>query len=189
MEIDCLSYGCSACCEKYWINFTLEEGKKIAKFLNLSFVEFIKKHTSIVFQAFSFSSSKAVFLPEKNNFFSIIPVRAFARPNGKCIFLKNKKCSIYEVRPIPCVLFPDIGKGNLYRNYPFCPFLKENPDKEASNLWQKHYSALRKSFDIALDFSKWVLPDTNYIYFPEIEDFFEIDKKRAKKIIEKINNK
>lgn len=57
---------------------------------------------------------------------------------GKCIFLKNGKCSIYQNRPIDCKLFPfDIIKQNS--NYYLILYLLNcydysNIQEEMSNL-------------------------------------------------------
>ena len=49
------------------------------------------------------------------------------RVNGKCVFLKDDKCSAYEHRPTVCREFPfftEYGIGYA-RNLRFCPALEE----------------------------------------------------------------
>jgi uncharacterized protein len=49
------------------------------------------------------------------------------RLNGKCFFLKDDKCSVYEHRPTVCMEFPfftEYGIGYA-RNIRFCPALEE----------------------------------------------------------------
>jgi Fe-S-cluster containining protein len=47
------------------------------------------------------------------------------RKNGKCVFLKNHKCKIYDRRPIECKLYPWLlnwnGKKLTLQLHPNCP--------------------------------------------------------------------
>jgi hypothetical protein len=84
---------CDNCCSKspgyVWISN--EEQKKIASFLKISLNEFLKKYTRNV-------NGRVSLLENLINF--------------DCVFLKDKKCSIYDARPIQCKTFP-FWKGNL----------------------------------------------------------------------------
>jgi Fe-S-cluster containining protein len=78
--------GCGRCCGgspgAIWIND--EEIKTISSSLNLTDTEFRKRFTRII--------DGKVSLIEKQNY--------------DCIFLKDKKCSIYSIRPTQCRSFP-----------------------------------------------------------------------------------
>jgi Fe-S-cluster containining protein len=72
------------------------------------------------------------------------------KKEGKCIFLKDKLCSIYEVRPIICRFYPfkleNLG-GNKYRfSYTDeCPSIGKGP-----HLKRTFYEALFKKFLILI---------------------------------------
>jgi Fe-S-cluster containining protein len=63
----------------------MDEMHKIARYLQLSFEEFCKKYVRKVGNRYS--------LLEKPRSYD-------------CVFLKDKKCEIYPVRPIQCQTFP-----------------------------------------------------------------------------------
>ena len=46
--------------------------------------------------------------------------------NGKCVFLKNDRCTIYEVRPLICRFYPFELQGSHGENYQFL-FTEECP--------------------------------------------------------------
>jgi Fe-S-cluster containining protein len=78
--------GCGACCAKepgyVWLSSL--EIEQMAKHLNLSQEEFLKRYTRKVFGR----------------------VSLLEKPNYDCIFLKNNRCEIYTVRPRQCRTFP-----------------------------------------------------------------------------------
>lgn len=77
--------GCSNCCKSGGVvAVSEEEARHVAQYLKLSIAEFLKKFTR--------SEGKKIYLIEQE-----IP---------DCIFLKNEKCTIYEVRPLQCRTFP-----------------------------------------------------------------------------------
>lgn len=79
--------GCGGCCTGApgYIWVSLKEIEDIASFLNLTIDAFAKKY-----------------LREVNNRYSLLE-----RPgNFDCVFLKDKKCEIYSVRPKQCRTFP-----------------------------------------------------------------------------------
>lgn len=79
--------GCGQCCTGapgyIWLND--EEVEEIAKHLNLSVSEFLKRYTRRV--------NGRISLVERSKTYD-------------CIFLKDKKCQIYSVRPTQCRTFP-----------------------------------------------------------------------------------
>jgi len=79
--------GCGACCTGspgvVWVND--QEIKELAEFLNLSIDAFSLQYLRLVGGRLSLKE-----MPK----------------NYDCIFLKNKKCSVYEVRPKQCRSFP-----------------------------------------------------------------------------------
>ena len=116
--------------------------KRFAKFFNLSIDEFKLKFCQI--------TDGFIHLLEKKSF------------NGKCIFLKNKKCSVYESRPSQCrtwpfwnenmnakiwdndisINCPGIGKGKLFKFDKINKLLKEDYENDKSIL--KNRANLRK---------------------------------------------
>lgn len=79
--------GCGQCCTGapgyIWVNE--QEILEIAQFLNLSISEFSKRY-----------------LRKVNDRFSLLEMPK----NYDCIFLKDKKCQIYSVRPTQCRTYP-----------------------------------------------------------------------------------
>lgn len=90
--------GCGQCCTGFpgYVWVTDEEIEQIAAFLNLSIEEFVRCHLRLVNGRLSL-----IELPETYD----------------CIFLKEKKCSIYQVRPMQC------------RTFPWWPQLLESPEE------------------------------------------------------------
>lgn len=86
--------GCGKCCTGapgyVWV--TKEEMASIAEFLDISVDLFVRKYVR-----------------QKDNRYSLIEKR---HENFDCIFLKEKKCLIYKVRPLQCRTFP-WWKNNL----------------------------------------------------------------------------
>lgn len=80
---------CGKCCTGspgyVWVNEA--EIAAMAEFLNISIEAFSRKY-----------------LRQKNNRYALIEKKS--QGNFDCIFLKDKKCSIYPVRPAQCRKFP-----------------------------------------------------------------------------------
>lgn len=78
---------CCNCCTGFpgyvWLN--KKEIENIHKFLKISKEEFLKKYTRHIFTKISLKE---------------------ILPSYDCIFLKDKKCQIYEVRPKQCRTYP-----------------------------------------------------------------------------------
>ena len=104
-QIDCML--CANCCKTLHPAVTHEESKSLAKELKMDAAEF----------AASFLTADEL---ENINHFKQSP----------CIFLKEKKCSYYNVRPASCADYPHLTKPNFkYRlrsvmnNYTLCPIV------------------------------------------------------------------
>ncbi len=82
-EFQCLK--CGDCCTiPGEVSLTPEEGEKIARLLAMDLMEFKRKYMKKVWRQYVFN------MPYK----------------GGCIFLRDKKCTIYEARPEQCRTFP-----------------------------------------------------------------------------------
>ncbi len=79
--------GCGQCCtgQPGYVWVTDDEVEKIASYLNLSKEECIRRYTRSIFGRLSLIEDKV---------------------NFDCIFLKEKKCMIYSMRPKQCRTFP-----------------------------------------------------------------------------------
>ena len=66
--------------------------------------------------------------------------------NGKCVFLKNEKCTIYSVRPLICRFYPFELKGMSKNEYKFL-FTEECPGLNKGRLLGKNY--FQKMFNFA----------------------------------------
>ena len=106
--------------------------KRFAKFFNLSINEFKTKYCKI--------TDGFIHLIEKSEL------------NGKCIFLKHNKCSVYKSRPTQCrtwpfwnenmnakvwnkdisVNCPGVGEGKLFRKNEIDKLIKKDLDNEKS---------------------------------------------------------
>lgn len=80
--------GCGGCCYGFpgYVWVTSKDIEKMAAFLKISKEAFIKKYCRTVQGRLSLTELKA--------------------PTYACIFLKDKKCAIYEARPFQCKAFP-----------------------------------------------------------------------------------
>ena len=87
---------CARCCEEMPIPLTLADIERIAAHLSVSVLEFFDTYC-IVYPASPVMQSRS---QGNRSYLSI----AFMPP---CPFLSEKKCSIYEVRPICCPIFPE----------------------------------------------------------------------------------
>lgn len=67
--------------------------------------------------------------------------------DGHCIFLRQGRCSVHEVRPEGCRLYPlvhDQYSGGVIRDE-FCPFVKEFPeDPEVAQRVREVLAGLQK---------------------------------------------
>ncbi|MCE5300535.1 MAG: YkgJ family cysteine cluster protein [Spirochaetia bacterium] len=82
-NFECLK--CGNCCEvPGYVYLNLKEADRMAKSLNMRGDEFLKKYT-------------------KRELGHLVLKTPF---KGGCIFFKEKKCTIYEVRPSQCRTFP-----------------------------------------------------------------------------------
>lgn len=79
--------GCGKCCtgSPGYVWITQEESLAIANYLGLPLEEFLKKYTRSIFGRLSLREDQI---------------------NYDCVFLKDNKCQIYEVRPKQCRTFP-----------------------------------------------------------------------------------
>jgi Fe-S-cluster containining protein len=69
---------------------TEKEMAGMAEFLKISFEDFVKKYTRNI-----------------EGRFSLKEVPSLSNPSDfDCIFLKDKKCTLYNVRPVQCQTFP-----------------------------------------------------------------------------------
>lgn len=108
--------GCALCCgntehKKRHILLLESEAKVISKHTNLQLEKFIKKNSNT--QPYKYEMKKSNL--------------------GKCFFLKNNQCSIYEYRPLICRFYPfelrfDEDKGMYIFNFTFeCPRINQGP--------------------------------------------------------------
>ena len=126
--------GSGNCCvsrDSYgFVYLSPDDLKRFAKDFNISIKMFKEKYCQI--------TDGFIHLIEKNNL------------NGKCIFLKNNKCSVYKSRPSQCrtwpfwnenmnpkvwnedisINCPGIGKGNKIKSDSIKKFLKEDSKNE-----------------------------------------------------------
>lgn len=78
---------CGACCtgSPGYVWITDEEIQKISEFLGLDIFDFQRKYIRLVF-------GRKALIEMKKDF--------------DCVFLKDKRCSVYQVRPKQCRTFP-----------------------------------------------------------------------------------
>ena len=82
---------CGKCCEGKNIAILPHEAKKMAKFLGMPYERFMSTYCEITY------------IPTPLGF---VPIFSLKREDNRCIFLREKKCSIYPVRPGQCRLYP-----------------------------------------------------------------------------------
>lgn len=106
-HIDCTE--CGNCCIELETSFLIEEIDRLTKSLNLDKDKFIKEST----KPDQFGNKKVLFL-------NSMP----------CQFLKDKKCTIYELRPEECNSYPYLHKDDFISrllgvidNYEVCPIV------------------------------------------------------------------
>ena len=105
-QIDCTE--CANCCIELETSLYKAELEKILISLKLDFNDFISQHADIDNE-------------EKDK---------YHLKNKPCHFLKDKKCSVYELRPEECRTYPHLDKdGFVFRlfgvvdNYAICPIV------------------------------------------------------------------
>lgn len=106
-QIDCTE--CANCCIELEIGFTFDEIDRLTKSLNINKEEFIDQST----KPDEFGDKDKLFLNSK-----------------PCQFLKDKKCTIYPLRPEECSSYPNLHKNNfisrtlgVIENYEICPIV------------------------------------------------------------------
>lgn len=86
-SIDCRQ--CANCCRVATTQINERDADRLARFLGLRLAAFLNDYTEITDEG-----------------------RILKRTSDGCIFLDNNLCSVYEVRPNTCELFPHLVKGN-----------------------------------------------------------------------------
>ena len=133
--------GSGNCCvsrESYgYVYLSTNDLKRFAKYFNLSIKDFKSKYCQI--------TDGFIHLTEKKNI------------NGKCIFLKDNRCTVYKSRPTQCrtwpfwnenmeakiwnedisINCPGIGKGKTINRNLINKYLKEDYDNEKLILKKK----------------------------------------------------
>lgn len=96
--------GCGKCCYGFsgYVWLSSVDIKRIAKHLNLPIHNFLDKYARNIYGLYSLKELKA--------------------PSYECIFFRDKKCEIYEVRPFQC------------RSYPFWPHMVDTPETWENNI-------------------------------------------------------
>ena len=136
IKFECQSSGnCCVSRGSYgFVYLSLKDIKRFSIFFNLSIDEFKSKYCQIT-----------------DGFIHLLEKRSF---NGKCIFLKNNKCSVYKSRPSQCrtwpfwnenmnaktwdndisINCPGIGKGRKIKYNKIKKFLEEDNKNDKSIL-------------------------------------------------------
>jgi len=106
-NIDCTE--CANCCIELETSFQIEEIDRLTKSLNIDKEKFINQST----KPDQFGDNNILYLNSK-----------------PCQFLKDKKCTIYELRPEECNSYPYLHKDNftsrligVIENYEICPIV------------------------------------------------------------------
>lgn len=101
IKLRCLELGCHKCCERTEMQLSRRDIRRIEKL----------------------GYNRDEFSVEKDG------VRILRNVEGRCYFLKNGKCTIYEHRPLGCKLYPivyDVEKKAATVD-DFCPIAREIP--------------------------------------------------------------
>ncbi len=100
-KVDCTL--CANCCKKLIPGFNDEDINRISTHLQITRKEFLKKYL------------------KKNS------EKEYEMKQAPCLFLKDNKCSIYEIRPEVCRKYPRINKKvnsyDLASNAVICPIV------------------------------------------------------------------
>jgi len=117
--------GCGLCCgdtpqKERHVLVLASEAKEISSETQLPIVEFAKKTTD------------SLYVYEMN------------KPNGRCFFLKNRRCSIYESRPLICRYYPFEVRFNSERGMHVFNYTLECPtiNKEGKQLVKQDFERL-----------------------------------------------
>lgn len=168
MGFKCLS--CTQCCKRYNISILPEEAERIAKGLGISLKEFFETYADLFIQLFPSSFKKEKLVVSINSFpkelqknlieansshFLILPGIILKRNEDACIFLKDNLCSIHEIKPEPCNLFPFISwnpETDLRKSYKFCAGLQASKEQVTMQqkhtlAHEKHYSNVKQNFE------------------------------------------
>lgn len=123
--------GCDLCCRKYKIYLFPKEAKAIAHYLKINYKDFVKNYLDYYFELFQYQPNLETNFLEfnfQNKKYFLFLTLALKQRTGGCIFLKNKECTIYSVRPLICRLFPDF---KFYgETFDFCKLDKQNRKTE-----------------------------------------------------------
>jgi uncharacterized protein len=87
-HIDCTA--CANCCRVATTQLSERDIERLARHLGLTVTDFLREYTSE----------------------SVEEGRILKRTDNGCIFLDGNLCSVYDVRPQTCELFPHLVKGN-----------------------------------------------------------------------------
>ena len=134
INFECQSSGnCCVSRDSYgYVYLSMDDLKRFSKYFNITVKDFKLQYCQ--------TTDGFIHLKEKKNL------------NGKCIFLKNKRCTVYESRPSQCktwpfwnenmhakvwnediaVNCPGIGKGKKIKSDTIKKFLKEDYNNEKS---------------------------------------------------------
>lgn len=135
MRFECIGCGYCCGCEPGYVFLSEEDVLNLQKHFNIDFQTLLERYLRVV----DMGSFYYLSLMEKKN--------------NDCIFLNNKRCDIYEARPIQCRTYPfwpsvienweeekkscpGIGKGPKLN----IEYVKEQADKKINN----HYKILKK---------------------------------------------
>jgi len=135
---------CDLCCRKYKIYLFPTEAKKIARFFKINYKEFVAKYLDYYFEFFKLEVGQQidefpVIIIDKERY-AFLPILAIKKNNNACVFLENHSCSIYNVRPLICRLFPDFKIAG--EKYDFCKLDKDIRTTEKER--EKYYPILKR---------------------------------------------
>ena len=179
---------CGLCCRDKGILIIGEDLKRISKYLNVSYQEFLDDYTSktskkeILDQFYGLKKSKKLRNITKIKFFFIKKFftsnRMFKVP---CKFLHNNRCNIYDVRPSACSAFPiyiynksDIFEISSVYRCPLATHFFEGLMEFNKKFFPEEYKKEIKSFKL---FNEIELNIILKIEFYKMYSWYIIDKK------------
>jgi Fe-S-cluster containining protein len=92
---------CGECCRKYLIPVNSGDIRRITEFTGLEPVRFLELIVPDESVASTYDGVPRIALKVENS-----NILVLKEENDACLFLKNKKCSIYQARPLRCRPFP-----------------------------------------------------------------------------------